>query len=190
MVLAQWGTDPYTVFLTGVYTTWSIPMSVVSAGTGVLLAAAAIALGVTFRVGLIAGPIGIGAAFELAWRLSAGFDVSLPVPRALLAAFGMAALGAGVGLWLRQCIGPSPVEAFTVALARVPSRYQITSICILITFTVVGYTLGGSAGIGTAVAAFVCPWIAVKVWRPSQAAAWPMRDSSADKQRADSSEML
>jgi len=84
------------------------------------------------------------------------------VLRSALMVGGILMIGAGTGLYIGAGLGPGPRDGLMTGLARLEVNIAVARFGIEISVLVLGWLLGGTVGIGTALFAFgVGPLVAV-----------------------------
>jgi uncharacterized membrane protein YczE len=132
------------------------PLSFGGANMAVGLAVVVLAwlLGARIGIGTLANALLVGAFIELLTRSDAVERLSdAPLaPRIALLALGMAAIGAGSGLYLGADLGAGPRDSLmVVGAARTPLRIGLVRGLIELAVLAAGIALGGTIGAGTVV---------------------------------------
>jgi uncharacterized membrane protein YczE len=162
------GLAPWDVFHQGIATNTPLTFGQVGIAVGLVILCVAWALGQPPGWGTLANAVLVGlfidAFSSLGWvdRLSLA---SLPARSGLLFA-GIALFGVGSALYIGAGLGAGPRDSMMLVLAsRSGFRIGIVRTAIEATVLVLGFVLGGTAGIGTAVVAvLVGPTVEASFW--------------------------
>lgn len=150
LVRSDWGATPWTVFAQGIARHAHVPIgwSTIAISAAVLLLWWPLrerpGLGTVTNLIVIAGVLDVTAT-------------NVPVPasqvgRGLFVALAVAAIGAGSALYLTTGLGPGPRDGLMTSLHR---RLGVSVVYVRLsleaTVLVIGWLLGGTVGVGTAV---------------------------------------
>ena len=149
LVASHWGATPWTVFAQGLARRLGVPI-----GWSTLF----ISLGVLTAWWPLRERPGVGTLANLvviAWVLdltaSHVATPSSPVLRALLMVAGVAAIGVGSAFYLTTGLGPGPRDGLMTSLHRhLHVSVVYVRLCLEVVVLVVGWSLGGVVGVGTA----------------------------------------
>lgn len=143
------GAAPWDVFHTGVSELTGIPVGTVIIITGVALLVLWIPLREQPGIGTVLNAVEIGVVVDLTLPLIPEPD--LLVARVLMMIGGVVIIAIGSGLYIGSGLGPGPRDGLMTGLARRGMSIRVARTGIELFVLVVGITLGGSIGIGTAV---------------------------------------
>ncbi len=143
------GAAPWDVFHTGVSELTGIPVGTVIIITGVALLVLWIPLREQPGIGTILNAVEIGIVVDLTLPLIPEPDLLLA--RVLMMFGGVVIIAIGSGLYIGSGLGPGPRDGLMTGLARRGMSIRVARTGIELFVLVVGITLGGSIGIGTAV---------------------------------------
>ena len=156
-IRANIGVGPWDVFNLGIAHTFGILYGTASIVVSVLVLAVDMLLKEKIGIAMVINAITVGKSVDLFTAL----DVvpvanSLPVSLLLLA-LALPIMGYTQYLYMRCALGCGPRDTLLVGLKRHSRRIPIgvVSIFLLSTVTIVGYLLGGQAGVGTLICAFL-----------------------------------
>ena len=149
LVASHWGATPWTVFAQGLARRLGVPI-----GWSTLF----ISLGVLTAWWPLRERPGAGTLANLAviaWVLdltsSHVATPSSPVLRALMMVAGVAAIGVGSAFYLTTGLGPGPRDGLMTSLHRhLHVSVVYVRLCLEVVVLVVGWSLGGVVGVGTA----------------------------------------
>ncbi len=149
MVRAGLGVPPWDVFHQGVSELTGLPMGTVIIVTGLAILLAWIPLHQRVGVGTVLNAVVIGLTVDLVLAL-------LPTAPGVLAglgflAAGLASVAAGSGLYIGAGLGAGPRDGLMLGLAARGLSVRAARTAIEVGVLVVGWTLGGTVGIGTLV---------------------------------------
>ena len=149
LIDARLGAAPWDVFHTGVSELTGLPVGQVTIITGVVLLMLWIPLGETMGLGTILNAIEIGLVVDLVLPV-------LPEPELLAARTpmmfgGVILIAIGSGLYIGAGLGPGPRDGLMTGFAKRGLSIRFARTAIEVTVLVIGITLGGAIGIGTAV---------------------------------------
>ncbi len=149
LIDARLGAAPWDVFHTGVSELTGLPVGQVTIITGVVLLMAWIPLGETMGLGTILNAVEIGLVVDLVLPV-------LPEPDLLAARTpmmfgGVVLIAIGSGLYIGAGLGPGPRDGLMTGFAKRGLSIRFARTAIEVTVLVIGITLGGAIGIGTAV---------------------------------------
>ena len=149
LIDARLGAAPWDVFHTGVSELTGLPVGQVTIITGVVLLMLWIPLGETMGLGTILNAIEIGLVVDLVLPV-------LPEPDLLAARTpmmfgGVVLIAIGSGLYIGAGLGPGPRDGLMTGFAKRGLSIRFARTAIEVTVLVIGITLGGAIGIGTAV---------------------------------------
>lgn len=165
IVKAALGNSPWTVFAQGMstHTHWSIGMMTNTIGAAVLL------LWIPLRqrpgLGTVLNVLLIGTSLDVSLRFLPTAE-SFPA-RVMLCLAGILTVALGSGLYLRYGLGPGPRDGLMTGIARVSGvPLGLARALIEATVLLVGWLLGGVAGLGTLLFATLigpCVHVAVRL---------------------------
>ncbi|MBU5311303.1 hypothetical protein KQI38_04635 [Tissierella carlieri] len=149
---ANIGVSPWDVFHQGLGNIFNLPIGRASIIAGLIITIIDIFLGQNIGWGTIFNMIVIGIFVDFLM-----FNKLIPIfnsffPSLLMMLLGMLVLGYGCYIYIGAGFGAGPRDGLMVALTKKTNksvRFVKNSVEILV--TVVGYLLGGSVGIGTAI---------------------------------------
>ena len=166
-VLANLGSDPFTTTVQGVSIQLGFPLgNVHMAATALLIIIFAIFTrgyikAGTFVCTLLGGPI----INVFTWLLGDFINSSLPIwARLIVAAMGCVVLAAGMSMVIKSDAGTGANDLIAVIITDKIKKVQFRFIrmaCDII-FTVAGFLLGGTVGVGTLIAVFLIGPVAQK----------------------------
>jgi len=156
IVEADLGSNPWTVFSQGV-----------SDRTGLSIGTVVIITGATLVVlfAPVKEPVGIGTVLNIV-IIGLAIDASLAVipdidsmtVRVIVLAVAPPVVGLASGLYLGAGLGPGPRDGLMTALARAGLKVSTARTIIELTALTVGWSLGGTAGLGTIYWALSIGW--------------------------------
>jgi len=146
------GLSPWDVLNQGV--SEHTPLSFGAANVAIAAGVVAIAwrLGARIGPGTLANAVGIGVFVDLLLRAQAVSDLSDAglVGRAALLGGGIALIGLATALYIGAGMGAGARDSLMLVLAqRTRNRVGVVRAALEVAVTVVGFTLGGTVGIGT-----------------------------------------
>lgn len=152
MVAADLGLGPWDVLHQGVSVLTGVPIGTVGILTGLVVLLGWIPLRVRVGVGTVLNTLLIGVVIDLTLLV-------LDTPEALwgrvvLLALGPVLFGVGSGFYIGAGLGPGPRDGLMTGLARRGWPVHAVRTGIEVTALVVGFLLGGTAGVGTIVFTF------------------------------------
>jgi len=161
MVIANLGLSPWEVFHQGISRRTGIPIGRVGIMTGVLVLLLWVPLRERVGIGTLLNVATIGLVVDASlWLLPDA--VSAMWLRWVLMAGGTLIIAIGSGLYIGAGLGPGPRDGLMTGLAKRGIDLALARAGIEITVLVVGYILGGTAGVGTIAFAFgVGPLVAI-----------------------------
>lgn len=152
MVAADLGLGPWDVLHQGLSRRSGVPIGTVGILVGLLVLAGWVPLRERLGIGTVLNVLVIGAVVDLTLLVLAT-PVGLPGRVALMLA-GPPLFGIGSALYIGAGLGPGPRDGLMTGLAKRGWRIGVARTAIEITVLVVGFALGGTAGIGTLLFAF------------------------------------
>jgi uncharacterized protein len=151
------GVSPWDVLHDGIRQVTPLSFGIATVLVGVVLVAVALAAGIRPGPGTLANMLAIGlfADAMLATGIAGDLD-ALPLPLRLLAvAGGVGLVALGTALYIGAGLGSGPRDSLMLALsARTGVRVGVVRALIEGSVLVVGWLLGGAAGVGTVLYAF------------------------------------
>ena len=151
------GVAPWDVLHDGIRRVTPLSFGTATVLVGVVLVAVALAAGIRPGPGTLANMLAIGVFADamLATGIAAGLDAA-PLPLRLLAvAGGVGLVALGTALYIGAGLGSGPRDSLMLALsARTRLRVGVVRALIEGSVLVVGWLLGGAAGVGTVLYAF------------------------------------
>lgn len=160
-VIAGLGLSPWEVMHQGISKRTGIPLGTVGIITGFVVLLLWIPLRQRFGMGTVANILLIGSVIDLSlWLLPESVE-GLAVRSALLAS-GILIVAVGSGIYIGAGLGPGPRDGLMTGLAKHGMNIAVARIAIELTVLIIGWFLGGTVGIGTAIFAFgMGPLIAI-----------------------------
>jgi uncharacterized membrane protein YczE len=162
---SELGLSPWDVLNQGIQRQTPLSFGVANIVVGLAVLFVAWGLGRRPGIGTVANAVLIGAFIEL--LLSIGTIADLHehglLFRAALLPFGVALFGIGSAFYIGAAYGAGPRDSLMLALsARTGARIGVVRALLEISVLVVGFTLGGTVGVGTlAFAVLIGPTIEV-----------------------------
>jgi uncharacterized membrane protein YczE len=155
---ADLGLSPWDVLHQGISLRMSVSFGLANIAVGVVVLALAVLLGARIGIGTVANAILVGLfvdalnALDLVQRLG-----EAPLAgRVALLGIGVAMTGAGSALYIGAALGAGPRDSLMlVSSRRTGVRVGVVRTVIELTALVLGWLLGGSVGVGTAVYALL-----------------------------------
>ena len=149
LVESHWGATPWTVFAQGVAKHLHVSLGWSTA----LISGIVLILWWPLRerpgFGTLANLVIIALVLEITTLLVA--TPSLPVLRALYVVVAVAAIGVGSALYLTTGLGPGPRDGLMTSLhRRLGASVVYVRLSLEATVLLVGWTMGGTVGVGTA----------------------------------------
>lgn len=152
-VISGLGLSPWEVLHQGVSNRTGIPLGTVGIITGFVVLLLWIPLRERFGIGTVANIVLIGLVIDASlWLLPESVE-GIAVRSALLVA-GILIVAVGSGLYIGAGLGPGPRDGLMTGLAKRGVNIGVARFGIEITVLVLGWLLGGTVGIGTALFAF------------------------------------
>ncbi|MGJ8528268.1 YczE/YyaS/YitT family protein [Maritalea sp.] len=164
LVVAGVGVSPWMVFAQGIAnkTGWSIGFATFFASVVALICW--VPLRQTPGIGTVLNAIVIALVIDLSLPYLPVFDsLLIRVPQVI---FGILAIGFGTGLYLIANLGPGPRDGLMTGLQRVTDLPTVwVRSGIELTVVLIGWTLGGTVGLGTILFAFgIGPSVAASMY--------------------------
>ncbi len=163
LVAAHLGNSPWTVFAQGIASRTHLSIGVMTNLIGAFVLLLWIPLRQRPGLGTVANVLLVGTALDVS-------SLVLPHPDSLAARLAMCVGGIvivalGSGFYLRCGLGPGPRDGLMTGIARVSGwPLGVARALVEVTVLIVGWLLGGVAGIGTLLfAVFVGPCVHVAV---------------------------
>jgi len=149
MVVGDVGLAPWDVLHRGISTRTDAGIGTVIIAVGFVLLVVWIPLRVRPGVGTILNAVLLGATVNVLLPV-------LPEPGAIavrttLMVLGVVAFGLGTGLYIGAGLGPGPRDGLMTGIAARGHSLRLVRTAIELSVLVVGWALGGSVGLGTAV---------------------------------------
>ncbi|MCZ7533500.1 MAG: hypothetical protein M5U23_08865 [Acidimicrobiia bacterium] len=152
-VISGLGLSPWEVLHQGISNRTGVPLGTVGIITGFVVLLLWIPLRERFGVGTVANIVLIGIVIDLSlWLLPD--SVEGLVARSVLLVAGILIVGVGSGLYIGAGLGPGPRDGLMTGLATRGMNIGVARFGIEITVLVIGWLLGGTVGVGTALFAF------------------------------------
>ena len=149
VVRSDLGLGPWDVLHQGIAERTGISMGMVVIGVGVVVLAMWVPLRQPLGLGTVLNVLVVGSALDL--FLDVLPEVGNLVARWVALGGGVVAVGVGSGLYLGAGMGPGPRDGVMTGLARRGTPVWVARTGIEVSALVVGWLLGGTAGIGTLV---------------------------------------
>lgn len=167
MVMANLGLAPWEVLHQGISFHTGIPIGTVGILAGIVILLLWIPLHERVGIGTIANVFVIGIVIDL--TLWVGPDSVGPLwQRWVLLIGGMLIVALGSGLYIGAGLGPGPRDGVMTGLAKRGIPVGVARAGIELTVLAIGWTLGGTVGIGTVIFAFgIGPLVGVLLPRMS-----------------------
>jgi len=154
MVIADLGLSPWDVFHQGVAQRTGIPIGTVVIITGLLLLIAWIPLRERIGIGTIANAIVIGVTLDAALFLLPE-RIDLLVARWAAMLVGVLIVAIGSGYYIGAGLGPGPRDGLMTGITRRTGQsLGLVRAVLEVGVLILGWTLGGTVGVGTLVFAF------------------------------------
>lgn len=158
MVQARLGLAPYEVLNEGLAERSPLTIGQASIAIGLVVLLAWIPLRQRPGIGTILNVIGGGVMLD-AWLLVIPAPTAL-MPRLVMLAAGVVMIGLGIGLYLGAGLGAGPRDGVMTGLAALGFRVWAVRLVLELSALVLGWTLGGTVGIGTVLFALAVPFLA------------------------------
>lgn len=160
-VVAGLGLAPWDVLHQGISRRTGIPLGTVGIIIGFIVLVLWFPLRQRFGVGTIANALLIGTTLDIClWLLPE--TVEGLAMQSLLLASGIVIVAIGSGLYIGVGLGPGPRDGLMTGLASRGMNIAAARAIVEISVLVIGWLLGGTVGIGTALFAFgIGPLIAI-----------------------------
>jgi uncharacterized membrane protein YczE len=150
MLRAQFGVDPWTVFAEGFNVTWGFGIGWVIVISGLVVLLIWIPLRQRPGIGTILNALLVGPSMEIGLLM-----VETPehfFQRVFLFAAGLLMMGIASGLYIGARFGPGPRDGLMVGFnARFGWPMWAVRTVVEVTVLAIGWTLGGSFGVGTVI---------------------------------------
>ncbi len=154
MLRAGFGVDPWTVFAEGFHVTWGFGIGWVIVISGLAVLLIWIPLRQKPGIGTILNALLVGPSMEVGLAL-----IETPetvIQRVFLYAGGLLMMGIASGLYIGARFGPGPRDGLMVGFhARFGYPMWAVRTVVEITVLLIGWSLGGSFGVGTIVFALL-----------------------------------
>lgn len=158
MVQARLGLAPYEVLNEGLAERSPLTIGQASIAIGLLVLLAWIPLRQRPGIGTVLNIIGGGVMLD-AWLLVIPAPTAL-MPRLAMLVVGVLLIGIGIGLYLGAGLGAGPRDGVMTGLAALGFRVWAVRLILELSALVLGWTLGGTVGIGTVLFALAVPFLA------------------------------
>jgi uncharacterized protein len=148
LVAAELGVSPWTVLAQGVSLQTGISVGAATVFTSFVLLVLWIPLRQRPGLGTLLNAALVGLFIDVTLLL---LPEGMPLGvRALLVPAGIALVGIGSGLYLTTRLGPGPRDGLMTGLHRRSGRsLRLVRACIEVSVVAMGFTLGGTVGVGT-----------------------------------------
>lgn len=164
MLRASLGVDPWTVFAEGFHVTWGFGIGWVIVVSGLVVLLIWIPLRQRPGIGTVLNALLVGPFMEVGLAL-----VETPenfVQRMILFAAGLLMMGIASGLYIGARFGPGPRDGLMVGFnARFGYPMWAVRSVVEVTVLLIGWSLGGSFGVGTVIFALAIGPIAQRAIR-------------------------
>ena len=151
-VRARLGVGPWDVFHQGVARATGLSFGLVVVLVGLVVLLAWIPLRQRPGVGTVCNTLSVGFIADLGlWAMPEPHRLAVRIPM-LVASIVM--FGIGGGLYIGSGLGPGPRDGLMTAIAARGHRIWVVRTFLECSALVVGYVLGGRAGVGTVLIAF------------------------------------
>ncbi|MEZ5175772.1 MAG: hypothetical protein R2823_06155 [Acidimicrobiia bacterium] len=148
-VVSELGLSPWEILHQGLSEITGIPLGTVGILVGMLVLLLWIPLKERFGIGTVLNVMIIGLVIDLSlWRLPEHLD-NLAI-RSVVLVTGITLVGFGSGMYIGAGLGPGPRDGLMTGLAKRGINIGVARFGIEISVMVVGWMLGGTLGIGTA----------------------------------------
>jgi uncharacterized membrane protein YczE len=174
MLRASFGVDPWTVFAEGFHVTWGFGIGWVIVVSGLAVLLIWIPLRQKPGIGTILNALLVGPAMEVGLALIDTPETVLQ--RVFLYAGGLLMMGIASGLYIGARFGPGPRDGLMVGFnARFGYPMWAVRTVVEVTVLLIGWSLGGSFGVGTIIFALAIGPLAQRAIR-----VFRVRDYSAN----------
>jgi len=158
-LLSDTGNDCFNVFMHGVAKTLHIPYSASHIGINVVILIFLLIFGRSYiKIGTFVSLFIMGPVTDLTVLLLGGIlTADLPyLLRLFIASFSLPITSFGLAVIMTANVGIGPNDLLSVFLSeRFRLKYRWVRVCVDVTWVVLGWLLGGTAGIMTVAAAFL-----------------------------------
>jgi len=152
-VVSGLGLSPWEVLHQGISVRTGIPLGTVGIITGMLVLLLWIPLKERFGIGTVANIVLIGVVIDVCLWI-APESVDGLILRFSLLLGGILIVGVGSAMYIGAGLGPGPRDGLMTGLAARGINVGVARFGIEVTVLVIGWFLGGTVGIGTALFAF------------------------------------
>jgi len=149
IVDSELGNGPWDVFHQGVADRLDVGIGIVIIATGALLMLLWIPLRVRPGIGTVLNTVQIGLVVDIVLPLLP--DVERIVPRIGYLTTGIVLMAVATALYIGSGLGPGPRDGLMTGLAARGWKIRTARTVIEVAVMVIGFALGGTVGIGTAV---------------------------------------
>jgi len=149
IVDSELGNGPWDVFHQGVADRLDVGIGIVIIATGALLMLLWIPLRVRPGIGTVLNTVQIGLVVDIVLPLLP--DVERIVPRIGYLTAGIVLMAVATALYIGSGLGPGPRDGLMTGLAARGWKIRTARTVIEVAVMVIGFALGGTVGIGTAV---------------------------------------
>lgn len=149
IVDSELGNGPWDVFHQGVADLLDVGIGIVIIATGALLMLLWIPLRVRPGIGTVLNTVQIGLVVDIVLPLLP--DVERIVPRIGYLTAGIVLMAVATALYIGSGLGPGPRDGLMTGLAARGWKVRTARTVIEVAVMVIGFALGGTVGIGTAV---------------------------------------
>ena len=164
MLRASFGVDPWTVFAEGFHVTWGFGIGWVIVVSGLVVLLIWIPLRQRPGVGTVLNALLVGPFMEVG--LAVIETPETVIQRVFLYAAGLLMMGIASGLYIGARFGPGPRDGLMVGFnARFGYPMWAVRTVVEVTVLVIGWSLGGSFGVGTVIFALAIGPIAQRAIR-------------------------
>lgn len=160
-VVSGLGLSPWEVLHQGISRHTGIPLGTVGIITGLAVLILWIPLKERFGIGTVLNVVLIGVVIDISLWIAPESVTGLLLRSALMIG-GILIVGIGSGIYIGSGLGPGPRDGLMTGLARRGINIAFARLGIEISVLALGWLLGGTVGVGTALFAFgVGPLIAI-----------------------------
>ena len=152
-VVSGLGLSPWEVLHQGISQRTGIPLGAVGILTGIVVLILWIPLKERFGIGTLVNVVLIWVVIDVSLWIAPESVSGLGL-RSTLMVGGVLIVGIGTGLYIGAGLGPGPRDGLMTGLARLGINIGLARFGIEFTVLVLGWLLGGTAGVGTALFAF------------------------------------